>query len=161
MIVLCRMIYAQMTTPSTCWEKEWLGVTRIWNLALSTPKWPLGALIPVLAYNKHMLLWSLWEWNNLHDHRSMRVYAINEIVPLVVLMAIHYKVHVWCFTLKHVNEQWWLVEHVHVIVRSHHTKKHVRSTSHMRQLSQAWWLWIWCPLLWICQGFENPRLRRA
>lgn len=39
-------------------------------------------------------------------------------IPLVVLMAIHYEVHIWYFTLEHVNEQRRVVEHVHVVVDS-------------------------------------------
>lgn len=39
-------------------------------------------------------------------------------IPLVVLMAIHCEVHIWYFTLEHVNEQRRVVEHVHVVVDS-------------------------------------------
>jgi hypothetical protein len=53
---------------------------------------------------------------------------------------IYCEAHIWCFTLEHIGELWRLVEHVHVIVRTHnHLKKHVNSISHTRQSPQAWW----------------------
>jgi hypothetical protein len=41
---------------------------------------------------------------------------------LVVLMPIHHKIHIWCFSLEHVSEQQQLVQHVNVIVRPRYQK---------------------------------------
>lgn len=63
-------------------------------------------MCPFLARSEQPLLWSLWERNSLHEHWVPRVVVISKVVLLVVLVAIHHEVCVWCFTLKHISE--WL-----------------------------------------------------
>jgi hypothetical protein len=86
----------------------------------------------LLAHNEHSLLWSLWEWNRLHEHQTQRVYVIDNVVPLVVLMVIHREVHILCFILKHVRLSTFTLSFNVVTL-----KKHARSTSHVRQPSRA------------------------
>jgi hypothetical protein len=62
--------------------------------------------------NNHPLLWSLWEQNCFHENPTLRVYVIDEIIPMVILLAIYREIHIRCFTLEHISERWWMVERV-------------------------------------------------
>jgi hypothetical protein len=37
---------------------------------------------------------------------GLGVDAINDVLPLVVLVTIHCQDHVWCFTLEYISKQW-------------------------------------------------------
>jgi hypothetical protein len=88
---------------------------------------PRGYLSPTHTTN----IRSVWgEWSL--KHRAPWVHAIDEIVSLVVLMSIYREVYIWYFFLKHVSEQWWLFEHVDVVVRPRYQKNNVKSTQVLR-----------------------------
>jgi hypothetical protein len=85
--------------------------------SLKDPRYSLYALLCVLlTCNNNSLLWSMWDENGLHKHQQPRVDAISVVVSLIVLISIHREVHIWCFFLEYVSEQWLFVEQVNVVV---------------------------------------------
>jgi hypothetical protein len=62
-------------------------------------------------------MWNLLEGNGLYKHQPPRVDAIDEIVPLVVLIFIHFEVHNWSSFFEHISEQQQLVEHADIVVQ--------------------------------------------
>jgi hypothetical protein len=106
---------------SVWWEKERPRVARIWNRALRILN-VLSMSFRVSfrhAANIHFFR-VLWEQNSLYEHRPSRVHVIDEVVPPIILVTVHHEVHLDTSPLKHVGKQQWLVEHIHVVVRSCH-----------------------------------------
>jgi hypothetical protein len=69
-----------------------------------------------------MLLW-LSNRNTFHEHQSGGIYTIDEIVSHVVLTTINSEGHFRRVSSYDINEQWRLIHHIDVIVRTSNLKK--------------------------------------
>jgi hypothetical protein len=58
-----------------------------------------------------------------HKYRSAGIYTIGEIVPHMMLTTINSECHFESASSYDINEQWRLIEHIDVVVRTGDSKK--------------------------------------
>jgi hypothetical protein len=58
-----------------------------------------------------------------HEHRLGGIYTIDEIVSDVMLMTINNEGHFRSVSAYDINEEWRLIQHIDVIVRTDNSKK--------------------------------------
>jgi hypothetical protein len=73
--------------------------------------------------------------NTFHEYRSGGIYTINEIVSHMVPTTINSEGHFGSASFYDINEQWRLIEHIGVVVRTDDSKKNMTDTTVMRSNS--------------------------
>jgi hypothetical protein len=73
-----------------------------------------------------------------HEYRPGGIYTIGEIVSHMVLTTINSEGHFGVVSSHDINEQWRLIEHIDVVVKTGDSKKkHARSNDHEKQQLQG------------------------
>jgi hypothetical protein len=76
--------------------------------------------------------------DTIHEYQPGTIYTISEIVSHMVLTTIKSEGDIGSGSSYDINEQWRLIEHIDVIVRTSDSKKrHARSNSHDKQQLQG------------------------
>jgi hypothetical protein len=70
-----------------------------------------------------------------HEYRSGGIYTIDEIVSHMVLTTINSEGHFGSASSYDINEQWRLIEHIDVVVRTGDSKKSIPDLTVMRSNS--------------------------
>jgi hypothetical protein len=60
---------------------------------------------------------------HLHEHLLGGIYIIGEIVSHVMLIPINSEDHFGSMSSYDINEQWWLIQHIDIVVGSGNSKK--------------------------------------